>query len=275
VARSRRAAALAGSVAALVLAGAPAPLAARAAPAGSDEAPAPIARPVDPDAATPRMRAPDGQAPTDDRRRDLDHAGGWSSRRRVHLGVTPLYSAFRMAFMGRPAGAIRGGGVALDLDIHLVTPVWLRISASYTGHPVQKEYAVAEDDSIVLSANAGAIHTADVGGGVVFAMDLGRVIPMLEAGLGVMVVSTPKAAQDGQRGAACLEGGGCDVGLFCAGDNVCHQGAVPELHAGAALEILLKDRWTLGASLRYYALLLAPTVFPIYLQAGVRLGVRF
>ena len=41
------------------------------------------------------------------------------------------------------------------------------------------------------------------------------------------------------------------------------------------LEILLKDRWTLGASIRYYALLLAPTVFPIYLQAGLRLGVRF
>ncbi len=193
----------------------------------------------------------------------------------MHLGVTALYSAYRLAFLGRPSAPIRGGGVAVDLDIHLVTPVWLRVSGSYTGHPVQKEYAVAEDDSITLTANAGAIHTADVGGGVVFAMDLGRVIPMLEAGAGVMIVNTPAAAQDGQRGAACLDGGGCDVGLFCGADNVCRQGVVPEVHAGAALEILLKDRWTLGASIRYYALLLAPTVFPIYLQAGIRLGVRF
>jgi hypothetical protein len=221
------------------------------------------------------MRAPDGQPPTDEHRGDVEHAGGWSNRRRVHLGITPLYAAYRLAFLGRPVQPIRGGGVALDVDVHLVEPVWLRLSASYSGHPVQREYTPNDDDEPVLSANAGTIHTADFGGGVMFAMDLGRVIPMLEAGLGIMVVSTPPAVLDGQRGAACLDGGGCDVGLACASDNVCRQSVIPEAHAGAAIEILLRDRWTLGASIRYYALLLAPTVFPIYLQAGVRVGVRF
>jgi hypothetical protein len=221
------------------------------------------------------MRAPDGQLPTDEHKRDVEHAGGWSNRRRVQLALSPLYAAYRMAFLGRPVQAIRGGGVGIDVDVQLVTPVWLRLSASYTAHPVQREYTRDADDALVLSANAGTIHTADVGGGVMFAMDLGRVIPVLEAGLGIMLVRTPAAALDGQRGAACLDGGGCDTGLTCASDNVCRQGIIPEAHAGAALEILLRDRWTLGASIRYYALLTAPTVYPIYLQAGLRLAVRF
>jgi hypothetical protein len=256
---------------ALALAGS---LAAVPSPAAAGSPPA-IRRPADPDASTPRMRAPGGQPQTDDRRVDVDHAGGWSSRRRVQLGILPLYSAYRRAFLGRPAGPIRGGGVGLDVDIELFAPVWLRASASYTAHPVQKEYTVADDESIVLSANAGTIHTAGAGGGIVFAMDLGRVMPILEAGAGIMLVRSPAAAVDGQRGGACIEGGGCDFGLVCSADNVCRQGVVPEVHAGAGLDVLLRDRWTLGAMIRYYALLTAPTVFPIYLHAGVRLAVRF
>lgn len=239
-------------------------------------APAPIARPVDPDAATPRMAPPGGQPRTDELRREVGpNRRGWSNKRRVQLTIAPLYAAYRTAFIGRPVAPLRGGGVALDVDVHLVAPVYLRVSSSYTAHPVAPVYEVPEGEAPVLRANGGVIHSLDVGGGILFAMDLGRVMPMLEAGLGILLITTPKAAQAGQRGAQCLDGGGCDVGLACASDNVCRQGIVPEIHAGAALEILLTDRWTLGASVRYYALLLAPTVFPIYLQAGLRLGVRF
>lgn len=222
------------------------------------------------------MQPPGGQPRTDELRRNVGpNPRGWSNKRRVQLTVTPLYAAYRLPWIGGPSGPIRGGGVALDVDVHLVAPIYLRVSGSYSAHPVAPVYEVVEDEAPVLKANGGTIHSANVGGGIVFAMDLGRVMPMLEAGLGIMLINTPKAAQDGQRGGACLDGGGCDTGLACASDNVCRQGIVPEVHAGAALEILLSDRWTLGASIRYYALLLAPTVFPIYLQAGLRLGVRF
>lgn len=236
---------------------------------------APPTRPRDPDA-KPFMRAPAGQGQTDDRQPDGPWASNASSRRRLSLAVVPLYAAYRLAFLGRTPRPIRGGGVGVDLDVLLVQPVSVRISASYTGHRLQSAYTTSADDPPKLSAPGGTLHTFDLGGAVLFAMDLGRARPMLEAGLGAMIVRTPTGVQDGQLGGKCLSGGGCDVGLACASaENVCRQGVIPRAHAGAAIEVMLSDRWSLGASIRYYALLTAPTVFPVYLQAGLRLGVRW
>ena len=50
---------------------------------------------------------------------------------------------------------------------------------------------------------------------------------------------------------------------------------MPRLHAGTGIEVLVADRFSIGVMLRYFALLLAPTVFPVYLQTGVRATVRF
>lgn len=239
--------------------------------------PAVPARPVDPDAATPHMRAPGGQPPDDRRRWGQDWSGGGaSSRRRVALSLSPLFASYRLAFLGRPSHPIRGGGLGTDLDIELVSPVGIRLSAAYTGHRVFDEYERPDDGAPTLAARGGTLHTIDFGGAVVFAMDLGRVRPILEAGLGAMIIRSPNAAVDGQRGGACLSNGGCDVGLVCATqENVCRQGVVPRAHAGAAIEVAIGDRWSIAATIRYFSLLTAPTVFPVYLQTGVRLGVRF
>ena len=232
-------------------------------------------RPRDPDA-KPFMRAPAGQGQTTDRQPDPPWATNASSRRRLALTVVPLFASYRLPFLGRPTRPIRGGGVGVDFDVLLIQPVSVRISASYTGHRVQSAYTKSGDDPPKLAAPGGALHTFDFGAAVVFAMDLGRARPLLEAGLGAMIVRTPKGVQDGQLGGKCLDGGGCDVGLACATqENVCRQGVVPRAHAGAGIDVMLGDRWSLGASIRYYALLTAPTVFPVYMQAGLRLGVRF
>lgn len=222
------------------------------------------------------MRAPAGQPPTDDRKKDGPWASGASSRRRVAFAVSPIYAAYRMAFLGRTPRPIRGGGLGLDLDVLIYHPVSLRVSASYTGHRVQDAFTKSGDDPPKLSARGGTLHTVDFGGAVVFSMDLGRARPLLEAGIGGMFIRTPSAAQDGQLNGKCLDGGGCDVGLACATDvGICRQGIVPRLHAGAGIEVMLGDRWSIGATIRYFALLTAPTIFPVYLQAGLRLGMRF
>lgn len=237
----------------------------------------PPKRPVDPDAVTPQLAAPGGQ-PKDDRRRwgnDWSGAGA-SSRHRVALSLTPMFASYRLAFLGRPSRPIRGGGIGTDLDVELVSPVGIRLSASYTGHRVGNEYDHPDKGPPTLAARAGTLHTVDFGGAVVFAMDIGRVRPVLEAGLGGTIIRMPNAAVDGQRGGACLANGGCDVGLVCATDqNVCRQGVIPRAHAGAAIEVLLGRRWSIAAMIRYFALLTAPTVFPVYLQTGLRLSVRF
>lgn len=235
--------------------------------------PEPREIPQDPDAATPRLRAGGGQPATREHRRQLPLVSNRARVRHVALTVSPLYAAFRMAFLGRPRTPLRGGGVAFDVDIALWRPVWLRLGASYSAHPVTAIYAT-KDDKVTRAAPGGTMHALDAGGAVVFGMDIGRVMPLLEAGLGVMMLRGPTGVQNGQLGQACASGG-CDVGLVCAADNVCRQGVLPEAHAGAAIEVQLADHWSLGASIRYFALLRAPSVFPVYLQAALRLGVRF
>jgi hypothetical protein len=234
------------------------------------------ARPADPDASTPQLAAPGGQ-PQDDRRRKFDHwAGNESRRRRVALSLGPIFASYRMSFLGREMRPLRGAGLGADVDAHLAGPVGVRATASYSAHPVRAEYDQPEDGPPTLRANAGVIHTVDFGGGVVFAMDTGRARPMLEAGLGATILRTPAFAQDGQLGGACVSGTGCDIGLFCAVEqNVCKQGIIPRAHAGAAVEIMLGDRWSIAATIRYFALLSAPTVFPVYLQAGLKVLARF
>lgn len=231
---------------------------------------------MDPDAATPYMRAPGGQPQEDRRRWDGKWATDASSRRRVVLGLSGLFASYRLGFLGRPSKPLRGAGIGTDLDIEIYSPVGIRVSASYTAHRLRDEFDDPEDEPPTLSAREGTLHTVDFGGAVVFAMDIGRARPVLEAGLGAALIRTPVAAIDGQRGGACLSGGGCDVGLVCvAAENVCRQGITPRAHAGAAIEIAVGDRWTIAAMIRYFALLSAPSVFPVYLQAGARVGVRF
>lgn len=231
---------------------------------------------MDPDSATPMMRAPGGQPPDDRRRWGTSWASDASSRRRIALSLAGLFASYRLGFLGRKARPLRGGGVGTDLDIEIFAPVGVRISGSYTAHRLEDEHDDPEDAPPTLSAKKGTLHTFDLGGAVVFAMDVGRVRPVLEAGLGASVIRTPSAAVDGQRGGTCLAGGGCDIGLVCAtAENVCRQGVTPRAHAGAAVEFMVGDRWLIAAMVRYFALLTAPTVFPVYLQAGVRVGVRF
>ncbi len=239
-------------------------------------APWPTAQAGDPDEETPRMAAPDGQPQPDTRRRDLPVTGDNSTRRRFALTVMPVYAAFRVPFLGRPEGATRGGGVQFEADMHLIRPVWLRLSVSHTAHRFNDEFARDADERIVQTAGRGTLQATAVGLGLVYGLDLGRVMPLIEAGVGGLWLRAPDAVADGQLGGACLDNGGCDTGLFCApADNVCRPSTILQAHGGIGLDVLLGDRWSVGASLRYFALLLTPTTFPIYLTTGARVGLRF
>ncbi len=222
------------------------------------------------------MVAPGGQPPDDRRRRAANWASNASSRRRVTLWLSPLFASYRLAFIGRPNQPIRGGGIGADVDVEIFSPIGLRLTASYSGHRLADQFMRPDDGAPTLAARGGTLHTVDFGAAVLFALDIGRVRPGLEAGIGGTLVRTPRAAVDGQRDGACLAGGGCDIGLMCATqENVCRQSVVPRIHGGAAIEVMLGDRWSVAATVRYFALVSAPSVFPVYLQAGLRAGVRF
>ena len=214
--------------------------------------------------------------------------GQWSAGRRrpitrgfdddhhAQLSLVPTYAAVHVPFIGRGTTPLRGGGMALELDIRLWRWLFLRVQGSHTVHPVFEESQFDEESGqTTIIANSGFVQTTDAAIGIVYALDIGRFVPKVDVGAGLLFARSPEAAQPGQWGAECRSGGVCDLGLSCNSENMCRPAPFPEVHAGIGLDVLLGRHWALGVAVRYYALLSAPTDLPIYLHGSVRLAVRF
>lgn len=241
---------------------------------------APDDPPVDPDEATPFM-APRRGAGRPNGRRRLDPTFAGSDRRfsRLQLTARPLFASYRVAFVGRPtdfARPTRGGGAGLDVDLTIIRPFRLRLTGSYSGHPVPDAFSRNDDGDLVQTAASGTIHTGHAAVGVAYFLDIGRLRPTIDVGAGLLWVRGPEGIANGQLHQECLGGGGCDLGLTCAPETLtCEPAVLPVVHGGLAIDGLLTDRVALGVGLRYFAFLTAPANFPIYLQAAARLGIRF
>lgn len=257
----------------------------RAAAAPRSPAPAgeiPPQPPQDPNDA-PFMRAPNNQNTKSKLRTSPDLRRGYSSVRRVALTFAPLFASFRLPFLCRSScnpghdNPVRrhGAGLGGELDVQLIRWLWLRAQGSYSVHPVDDTRVIDDKENVTVTAAAGTIRALGFGVGPVVAIDLGRFLPLIEGGIGGLRVATPTGVSKGQLGEACLEGGVCDVGLRCGGGNTCQQSVIPELYFGGAVDVLVRKHISLGAQFRYTALLSAPGKFPVYLQGGLRLGVRF
>lgn len=231
--------------------------------------------PRDPNDA-PFMAPPNNQIGGRPPRTSPDIRRGWSARRRFAVTVAPAFASLRLGFQNRPAnGRVHGGGLDLEVDAQLHRWIWLRAQGTYSAHRVDELRVMTDAGDVVLSAPRGTIHTTGFGMGPVFALDLGRFLPLIEVGLGAMRVATPMGVATGQRGTACSTGGACDVGLRCTASNVCEPTLLPDLYFGAAVDVMIRRHVTVGGQFRYYALLPAWSKFPVYLLGTVRLGVRF
>jgi hypothetical protein len=231
--------------------------------------------PRDPDD-SPFMPAPNNQLGTWSAGRERPLTRGFDDDHWVTLSAIPTYAAIHVPFIGRPSTPLRGGGVALELDLRVVRWLFVRVFGSHTVHPVFDEDALdSETQDVVRIANGGLVQATNTGASIVYALDLGRFVPRVDVGAGLLFVRSPKAAQAGQWGGECREGGVCDLGLSCSVDDVCRPAPYPEFHAGISLDILLGRRWAVGLGVRYYALLRAISQLPIYLHGCVRLSVRF
>lgn len=221
------------------------------------------------------MRPPNNQPRPVRLRTTPDLRRGYSSVRRFAFTVAPLFASFRLGFQGRGDGRTHGIGVGGEFDVQVIRWLWIRAQASYSAHPVPERRSVNDEGDTVIQAGKGTIKAAGFGLGPVVALDLGRFVPLIEGGLGGLRVATPAGVQAGQNGELCRDGGGCDVGLRCGGDNKCHQSIIPELYFGGAVDVLVRRHFSFGAQFRYYALLSAPGKFPVYLVGGLRAAVRF
>ncbi|HVI00503.1 MAG TPA: hypothetical protein VM869_17420 [Enhygromyxa sp.] len=231
--------------------------------------------PRDPDD-SPFMPAPHNQLGTWSAGRTRPLTRGFDDDHRFMLSVVPTYAAIHVPFIGRGDTPLRGGGVALELDVRVVRWLFVRAFGSHTVHPVFEESAVnSETQEVVLLANGGLVQATNTGASIVYALDIGRFVPRVDVGAGMLFVRSPKAAQAGQWGGQCREGGVCDLGLSCSVDDLCRPSPYPEFHAGIGLDVLLGQHWAVGLAVRYYALLSAISQLPIYLHGSVRLSARF
>lgn len=246
----------------------------------SDELPPP---PRDPgDAAF--MRPPNNQFQGLPPRTRPDIRRGWSARRRFAVTISPAFAQLRFNFAGRLAPPdnryykrLPGAGFNLELDAQIWRWIWVRAQGTYSGHPVEEERTQNSDMDVMTTAPRGTIHALGFGAGPVFALDLGRWLPLIEVGLGGLRVASPRSEIKGQRGAACGDNGACDVGLKCSAANVCEPTIMPDLYFGAAIDLMVRRHLAIGAQFRYYSRLARGEItdFPKYLVATIRLSVRF
>lgn len=251
--------------------------------AGPDEGPGEDPGPLEDPNDAPFMKPPNGQLGTWSGEPE-PLTRGFSSQRRLQLTALPSYAAIRLPLFGRGSGCdggfdcspVRGVGASVELDVRVVRWLWLRLGVGHTVHPVKQNISVDDEtEEVTVIANPGVIGATTFGLSGVYPLDLGRFLPLLDFGVGGMILTSPPPAISGQMGAQCRDGGVCDVGLSCGPDNTCRQTIVPEAHVGVGLDILLGRHWSLGFQVRYYALLSAVSVFPTYLLGAARLAARF
>ncbi len=209
------------------------------------------------------------------------HGPRWGHRDRVRLTLSPIFASLRIPLAGRsdsPLDPHRGGGAQFDVDVPLfrVLSIWARFTGSYSGHRLPAAFSRDEDEVLQRTAAAGTLHVGHAAFALLYAMDRGRLQPMLELGIGPMWIRTPQGVLDGQTGQACLDGNLCDLGLTCdTAANVCRPATTFVVHGGVGLDLEVTERASVGVGLRYFALVSNPQVYPVYLQAALRLGLRF
>ncbi|MEZ4381627.1 MAG: hypothetical protein R3A79_09775 [Nannocystaceae bacterium] len=236
--------------------------------------PAPAEAPADPNDA-PMLRPPNGQPAPTPLKRAPALEPPYSGDRRLAITLAPAYASFRLPLLGRPTARRPGAGALIEADLRLLSFIWLRAQLSYSSHPLDKTTVADEETGDpITTANSGVLHATSAGIGVAAGIDLGRFLPTVDVGAGLFRLGTPEGALAGQRGRACIDGSVCDTGLTCRA-GTCVPAAVPEIHGGVSVDLMLRKHWYIGATIRYFALMVQPLEIPIYVIGAARFGARF
>lgn len=179
----------------------------------------------------------------------LASSSAWAEQREFSLGLQPMYGLTYLE--DRSA---HGGGGTLHLGYGITDAVGVQLLAGATAHPLSP---VVPDDPSQKMDPGGQLVTWQASAGVVYALDVVRIVPFFEANLGVL-------------------------GLYRRTDPspTDKMGKVEHsINVGAALglgaDYLVTRRWAVGIAIRYHAFLTDLSRIPIYLTVGPRVLVRF
>ncbi|MEO6952283.1 MAG: hypothetical protein ABI321_10755 [Polyangia bacterium] len=161
-----------------------------------------------------------------------------ADRRRVRLGVQPLYT---LAFVDRRDPS--GGGVGADVAYSLTDALSLRASGFVGWH---------DAPGLQSFSTGGTISSFGAFAGLTYALDVVRIVPSFDLGLGVL----------GLRGDA----------RFSSAPALLPSVNALALELGFGFDWLVTHRWSVGAVVRYHALLTELQRAPGFLYAGPRVS---
>jgi hypothetical protein len=165
------------------------------------------------------------------------HAELPSERRGPRAGDLVLGVAPSYAYVVLGQGAEpRGGGANLFLHYHLSSGAALRAAAGWSGHSIE---ATGKDAGGLYQVTNAAL-------GLRYAFDAIPLNPALEGGVGILVHS--------YQGANALS---------------------VSIQFGVAVDYYVLRWLSVGAAFHYHAFLSNPSQYPVYFDAGPRLGVRW
>lgn len=169
--------------------------------------------------------------------------------REFSLGLQPLYG---LTYLDDRSA--HGGGGVLHLGYGITDAVGVQLMAGASAHPLSP--VVPEDPSQKMDPG-GQLVTWQASAGVVYALDVVRIVPFFEASLGVLGIyrRTDPGPMD-------------KMGKI---ENAINVGAA----LGLGADYLITRRWAVGVAIRYHAFLTDLSRIPIYLTVGPRVLVRF
>jgi len=173
----------------------------------------------------------------------------WAEQREFTLGLQPQYGLTYLE--NRQAS---GGGASLHVAYGITDAVGVQLLAGATAHPLSP---IEPEDASMKGDPGGDLASWHASAGVVYALDVVRIVPFFEANIGVL-------------------------GLYRSSNPSGNQKAPTIEHAlnvGASLglgaDYLITRRISVGVALRYHAFLTDLARIPIYLTVGPRVSLRF
>ncbi len=166
-------------------------------------------------------------------------AAARAEQRELAIGLQPVYG---LTYIDQRTPS--GGGGLLHISYAITDAVGVQVLGGATVHPL-----AAYMDSM-QTLPAGTLITWQASAGVVYALDVVRIVPFFEVNLGVL---------------------GTLIQTSSGISNTVNFGAA----VGVGGDYLISRRWAVGVAVRYHAVLSNLSQIPIYLTVGPRVTIRF
>lgn len=168
--------------------------------------------------------------------------------RELSMGVQPVYG---LTYMDDRSPS--GGGGNLHIAYGITDAVGVQLHGGATVHPL----AAITDEKTMNTDPGGTLLTWQASAGIVYALDVVRIVPFFEASLGVLGVWTQTDPAPGKKNPTVESTVQASASLGLGGDY------------------LISRRLAVGVAVRYHAVLTDLGRIPIYLTVGPRLLLRF